>query len=189
MSSYLLPRDTWLDLCAWLMHGTLPMQTWNHSTPGAYLLDRMKYADADMLRDGVIGHWADAAAECIKLQKTVSWRAGLEEGPAAGMAICRELYKANLRSVLVAAYGWMGGSGCGVESDQTGHGTGVEGAQRPGYSPVLGLPVRRGCTAMRGADPCGNSLRGDGIPVGDCPGIAGQARRVGTTYGLKIARS
>lgn len=99
MSAYLLNRETWLDLCAWLMHGKLPMQTWGNGSPGAYLLDRMKYADADLLPTGTIGHWAEAAAEAMKLQRSYGKRAGLDEGQAAGRAVCRQLYSANLRAV------------------------------------------------------------------------------------------
>lgn len=95
MSSYILQRETWLDLLAWFTHGKLPMQTWGSKRPGEYLLDRMKYADQDILPAGTVGHHAQAAAEAITLQQKKGRKPGREPAEAAAVAVCHALFLAN----------------------------------------------------------------------------------------------
>jgi hypothetical protein len=98
MSCFILNRETWVDLLEWLTHGKLPMRTWGNSAPGAYLLDRLKYADADILPPGTIGYHAVAAAESITLQQRKGRKAGMDEAKAAALAVCHILYMANCRA-------------------------------------------------------------------------------------------
>lgn len=95
MSSYILPRETWTDLLAWFTHGKMPMQTWGNARPGEYLLDRMKYADQDILPAGTVGHWAEASAAFILLQQKKGRKPGREPAEAAAIAVCHALYLAN----------------------------------------------------------------------------------------------
>lgn len=100
MSAFLLDRDTYLDLCAWLQWGRVDARQWSGGdNPGMTLLTFMGRADADLLPEGTIGYHATATAEAIVLGRSHGKRPGLDTGPAAGQAVCRALYDANRMAV------------------------------------------------------------------------------------------
>ncbi len=95
MSAYVCNDETYHDLIAWLSYGRLSSD-YAGKTPGAQLLNYIKYTDGDLIGGDVIGYHDTITAEIIRLQKG---RGKRSEEEATGLAVAHALYEANVLAV------------------------------------------------------------------------------------------